>query len=66
MQNRLRAVPLGRFLSSQIEQGQCLRCFQGGRKIFINCLERSQSFLNINVTQSAILVENKRNGLDKE
>ena len=44
----------------------CLRCFQGGRKIFINCLERSQSFLNINVTQSAILVENKRNGLDKE
>ena len=47
MQNGLRAVPLGRFLSSQVEQGQCLRCFQGGRKIFINCLERSQSFLNI-------------------
>lgn len=66
MRNRLRAVPLGRFLSSQGEQGQCLHCFQGGRKIFINCLERSQSFLNINVTQSAILVENKRNGLDKE
>ena len=34
--------------------------------MFTNCLDRSQCFLNINVTQSAILVENKRNGLDKE